>query len=463
MSGGKIAAHCVMQPDVLLIGGGLAGLSAAVQLTDAGHSIVLVERSPQCGGRARSFRDAITGEDVDNGQHIMMGCYHETLRYLERIGSRHLVDLQPPLRAHFRENGRAAGLLSALPLPPPLHALSALLRFELLTWHERMAVVRAARALLAAHPVADTKLQSQTVEEWLNEHSQPERCKRAFWNVLAIGMLNEQSAFASASLFVGTMQRILSGKRTDASIALPLAGLSRVLIEPAVAFLQSHGSEVMLSSSVESFSEENGRIRAAVLRGGRTIMPRAVISAVPFFALDSVANGFLLEQLPELRKAQTLLPAPIVSIHLWLDREIMEEEFAALLGSPIQWMFNTGKIQHLNRQGCHLSLVVSSAWREVEKERSVLAAMGLEEVRKVLPAARNASLIHSLVVKEKRATFSPRPGSERLRPSHLTAMENFFLAGDWTATGLPATIEGAVISGVTSANAAVEFLDRRLR
>ena len=463
MSGGRTAAHCVMQPDVLVIGGGIAGLTAAVQLIDAGHSIVLVERSPQCGGRARSFRDAVTGVDIDNGQHIMMGCYHETLRYLEHIGSRHLVDLQPLLRAHFRENGRAVGLLSALPLPPPLHALSALLRFDLLTWSERIAVVRAVRALLAANPAAETRLQSQTVEDWLNEHSQPERCRRIFWDVLAIGMLNEQSAFASASLFVGTMQRVLSGKRTDASIALPLAGLSRVLVEPAVAFLQSHGSEIVLSSTVESFGEENGKIRGAVLGGGRTITPRAVISAVPFFALDSVANGFLLERLPELRKAQTLLPAPIVSIHLWLDCEIMEEEFAALPGSPIQWVFNTGKIQPLNGQGSHLSLVVSGAWEEVEKEKSVLAAMGLEEVQKAFPAARNATLIHSVVIKEKRATFSPRPGSERLRPSHLTAVENFFLAGDWTATGLPATIEGAVVSGVASANAAVEFLNRRLR
>ena len=463
MSCGKIAARCVMQPDVLIIGGGLAGLSAAVQLTNAGHSIVIIERSPQCGGRTRSFRDAVTGEDVDNGQHIMMGCYHETLRYLECIGSRHLVAVQPPLRVHFCEQGGRAGWLSALPLPPPLHALLALLRFDLLAWSERIAVVRAARALLAANPATDTRLQSQTVEDWLNEHSQPKRCRKAFWDVLAIGMLNEQSAFASASLFVGTMQRILSGKRTDASIALLSAGLSRVLVEPAVAFLQSHGSEVMLSSTVESFSEENGEIRGAILAGGRTISPRAVISAVPFFALDSLANGFLLKRLPELHNAQTLLPAPIVSIHLWLDRGIMEEEFAALLGSPIQWVFNTGKIQHVNRQGCHLSLVVSGAWQEVEKERSVLAAMGLEEVQKVFPAARNASLIHSLVVKEKRATFSPRPGSERLRPSHLTAVENLFLAGDWTATGLPATIEGAVVSGVASANAAMEFLDRRLR
>jgi len=451
-----------MQPDVLIIGGGLAGLSAAVQLTEASHSVVLVERSPHCGGRARSFRDEVTGEDVDNGQHIMMGCYHETLRYLERIGSRHFIDIQPPLRAVFRENGRAAGLLLALPLPPPLHALSALLRFDLLTWPERMAIVRAARMLLAANPAVDTKLQSQTVEEWLNDHAQPERCRKAFWDVLSIGMLNEQSGYASASLFVSTIQRVLSGRRTDASIVLPLAGLSRILVDPAVAYLNLHGSEVVLSSTVESFGEENGRIRMAVMHGGRAILPRAVIIAVPFFALDSVANGFLLERLPALRKAETLLPAPIISIHLWLDREIMEEDFAALLGSPIQWVFNTGKIQQLKRRS-HLSLIVSGAWEDIEKEKSVLVAMGLEEVRKAFPAARNASLVHSLIIKEKRSTFSPRPGSEQLRPFHRTAIENLFLAGDWTATGLPATIEGAVVSGVTSANAAVEFLDRRLR
>ncbi|MCX6138419.1 MAG: hydroxysqualene dehydroxylase HpnE [Ignavibacteriales bacterium] len=447
-----------MTPDVLIIGGGLSGLSAALHLVDSGYSVHILEQSPQCGGRARSFRDPVTGDDVDNGQHILMGCYHETLRFIERIGTRRLISVQQPLRSVFREKNHLPHVLSALPLPAPLHALSALLRFHALNWSERMAAVRAAWALVLTDESQASHLQLLTVRQLLDSLGQPERCRTAFWDVLCVGMLNERSSVASASMFVRTLQRLLSGKRSDASIVLPCAGLSSVLVDPAIEALRKRGAQIETSSTVELFEESGGIIQKVVVTGGRELTPRAIISAVPFFALSVVGDGYLIDRLPSVRKAERLRPAPIVSVHLWFDRPVMREKFSAILNSPIQWAFNTGVIQRKKEEGSHLSLVISGAREEVEIEKEEIKAMAVRELGLIYPFARTARLIHSLVVKERRATFSPAPGTEELRPPSPTAIGNLFLAGDWTATQLPATIEGAILSGATSAAAVRNYL-----
>lgn len=442
--------------DVLVIGGGLAGLSAAVQLSSHGFSVTLIEQKQRLGGRTYSFSHAETGDEVDNGQHLMMGCYHATLKYLELIGKNGTVEIQKNLSIVFRNEGRPSSILHTSSLPAPFNVLSGLLRLQSLSFADRLALLRVGIQLIIRNPDTDPYLCSVTVAQWLQDLKQPETNKKYLWDIIAIGALNDSTERISAALFVKVLKSAFFGSRKNSSMVIPKKGLTPVLVDGAADMIVKKGGRILLNTSIRRIEQQNDTITSVELENGETIRPKAVISAVPYFDLPKIFPDPALIGLSGLDR---FISSPIITIHLWLDAHFMSEQFAALLDSPIHWVFNKSKIYGKEHEGLmYLALVVSGAHDLVEKEKEELTELAYRELKRFYPAAAVAKVIHSLVIKEKRATFSPTVGMEQFRPSHTTSVKNLFLAGDWTDTQLPATIEGAVQSGFDCAKLAEKRL-----
>lgn len=436
-----------MGKNVIVIGGGFAGLSAATELAAQGFQVTVLEGRQVLGGRAYSFKDPQTGDSVDNGQHLFMGCYYETQKFLERVGGMHRLRFQNNLSVDFvGDRGRKAKLF-CLPLPSPWHLLSGLLRLSTLSWADRARLYFVHKALKksAENP---QRYENVTVEQWLINAKQSERARRHLWDLITIATLNEDPKIASAAPFITVLAQAFFDKRTGSRLGISSVGLSELYVKAATSYLESRGGKVHAKSPVASLEIENGRVRSVQLRDGQRLSADWVISAV--------APGAFLKILPEnvrlgepiFQRAAQLKFAPIVSIHLWFDREISRSAFAGLLDTHIQWFFNKARIhESATTSKGYISLVISGAHSFVEWPEKKLLTMALEELRRLFPKAREAALVRSLVIKEHQATLSPAVGSEALRPEHRSPFENLLIAGDWTRTGLPATIESACLSG----------------
>ncbi len=442
-------------PDVLIIGGGLAGLTAGTHLTSRGRSVLLIEHKQRLGGRTYSFRHPETGDEVDNGQHLMMGCYHATLRYLRLTGRMDAVTVQDVLSIVFRHPDRPADTLRTLPLPAPLHVAGGLLRLKSLSFSERMSMLRVGAAILFTDPDADEYLSSRTVAQWLDELKQPEANKKFLWDIIAIGALNDSTEKISAALFVKVLRSAFLWRRRNAAMVIPKRGLSPALVEGGEQFIRSRGGTVRTETSLRSFAVSNGKITAVTLSDGSVISPAAVISAVPYFDIPKVFPDPAAVGLTHL---ESFVSSPIITVHLWLDAHCVPEPFAALIDSPFHWVFNKSLIYGADTDRLmYLSLVVSGAHALAAMEKEELVALAHQELQRFYPSAVLSNVIHSAVIKEKRATFSPSVGMERYRPSHRSPVTNLFFAGDWTDTKLPATIEGAVQSGEACAELCFEL------
>lgn len=443
--------------DALIIGGGLAGLSAAVELSSRGASVLLLEQRPHLGGRTYSFRDKKTADSVDNGQHLLMGCYHETRRYLDVIGSSHLAELQPNLRIDFIHAKKGNAALQCLPLPAPLHVLSGLLRLGTLTPVNRLRLLRLGVELLASSTTKEAELGPLTVDEWLKRCGQPEENRKYLWDIIAVGSLNDETSKVSALLFYRVLKTAFLGDRLNASLLVPRVGLSELLVHPAEKYLKQKGVVIRKGVEVEKIEGGSDGVTAVVCNGKRE-RARSYISAIPYYGFCSLvgSSSSLMRSLaPRLSRLSEFQSSPIITLHLWFDRQVMDRPFVAVLDSTIQWIFNKSALLGIRRKDQYLSLVISAASKIVGLSKERLVRLALKELSNLLPAAREARLIHSLVIKEKRATFSPVPEVLPLRPGTESGIPNFFLAGDWTDTGFPATIEGAVMSGTRAAEAAL--------
>lgn len=445
----------VHQPyEAIVIGGGLSGLSAAVELSNHGKTVLLLEQKQYLGGRTHSFIDETTGDIVDNGQHLMMGCYRETRNYLRTIGSDRLASLQSVLRIEFMDPWKGPSKLVAAPLPAPLHVLAGLLRLSNLSLVDRLRLLCVGKELFWTSVAKERVLDSLTVDEWLSSLGQSAQNKTYLWDTIAIGSLNDHPAKVSALLFFRVLRAAFMGTRDDSCLLVPQVGLSALFVDPAIEFIVQQGGEVRTGTRIESVITKDFRVEAVRTATGERLVARSYIQAVPFFDLPAMLTDASLVPIPP-----QYISTPIVSINLWFDRVVFEEEFAAVLNSNIQWIFNRTRLcdEYGGRatRGQHLSLVISGAERYVDLSKESIVQMALGDLRRVLPGTTEAVLVHSLVIKERRATFSPRPGMEAIRPDTKTKLDNMFLAGDWTNTGYPATIEGAVLSGRKAAEAAI--------
>jgi len=440
-------------PDVVVIGGGFAGLAAATALTAGGAKIVLLEARPHLGGRARSWVDPTTGGVVDNGQHLFMGCYDETLKFLERIGTRDRLALQPRLEIAMAERDGSVGWFRLARAPGPLDAILGLLGFPGLGWRDRLGLLRVARAarrsvrsgIPQGGAVGDDPLDRMTVAAWLAALGQSGEARRRLWDPLGIAVLNEIPEEAAASNFAAVLRLAFLGGVDRSGLGLSRVGLSDLYAEPAARYLKARGGEVRLRSPVLRLMLKGEGCAGVVLAGGERLPAGAVVAALP--------PRELLEILPPasgigtfLAGAGRLREQSIVSVYLWFGSRVTDLDFAGLLDCTWQWVFNRGAMAD-DAGTHHITLVRSAAGGFADRPKEAIVRSALDDLRACFPAARRAAPRHALVIKERRATVSLGPGSAALRPGFETPLPGLYLAGDWTATGLPATIEGAVLSG----------------
>jgi squalene-associated FAD-dependent desaturase len=437
-----------MTPDVIVIGAGFAGLSAAVTLAGNGARVLVLEARGRLGGRATAFDDRHTGERVDNGQHVLLGCYTETFAFLRDIGAADRVAVQPTLAVTMIDRRGRRTRLSCSALPAPFHLLSGVFDWEALSWADRLAVLRmrtpiaiARRELRpGAHAIAASP--GETVENWLVRNGQTARVREMLWEPLALAALNQHPAEAAAPPFARVLAEMFGTDAKAAALAVPTTPLDRLYTEPARTFIEQRGGDVRTGAAARI------RITAGRLDGvsaaGERWHPAAVVAAVPWYALPELFDGETAPLAPILERARQMRSSPIVTVNLWLDRPVMEEPFLGLPGRAMQWVFD--KRLAFGERASHLSLVSSGAAALVEWTNDDLIATAHREVVEALPAARRAQLVRATVVREPKATFSLAPG-QPARPGTATPIAGLFLGGDWIDTGLPATIESAVRSG----------------
>ena len=491
-------------PSVVVLGGGVAGISAALYLSEAGFKVTLVESRRFLGGRAFSFRDSRTGDAVDNGQHVITGGCTRFLDLLERVGARDRWFLQPRLYIKVRSRQGTAGALRTGMAPAPFHLLGSLLSYPHLPAADKLRVLTA----LVKAKLTDRwqpGLEAITFRDWLVERGQTERAIAAFWNVFVEPVLNDSVSDVSAAMGLMFVQEAMLKGYSDPNIGYPTGGLLPCLGEPARERLSALGCTLMLGAAVKRIVAEPGRrtpcqeaanptghrstgglypetvpggdgvwVAGVELGSGEMVTGDRYISALPRDVLGRVLPNET-AGMPAFSESGRIQQAPIVNVHLWYDRSVMEEDFCAFVDSPLQWVFNKGAVSGRpgpenvqpageGATGQRICVSMSAAWEYIDQPREELMQAVHEEFLAAFShkGARQEggppNLLHWSVVKQRNATIRCLPGVEELRPPSATPIPNLFLAGDWTKTGWPSTLEGAARSGFNAAQAVAASL-----
>ena len=436
------------QPTVAIAGGGLAGLAAACALADSNFCVTLFERRPYLGGRASSYEHPGTGEVVDNCQHVLFRVCTNLVEFYRRIGVEDKIRWFDEMT--FIEPGGRASVMHASPLPAPLHTAPSFLQFPFLNTKDKLAISRAIAALtLTSQP--DT---GRSFLDWCHRHGQTNNAIERFWKPILVSALSEDLDLMAISYAAQVVRESMKSPEAR-HMGVPTIPLTD-LYNRAGDYIRARHGDIQFRTALETFSPDSSQVQIRTSQGEGNYAH--LILALPFESLDRV-----LPQLPEaapLRENLTHFEhSPITGIHLWFDRQITDLDHAVLLDRTIQWLFHKSRLltargpASAESGGSYIELVVSSSKSLIDKSRAEIVDLALKEVREFFPAARAANLIKSTVIKEVHATYSPRPGIDAHRPNQSTAWPRVFLAGDFTATGWPATMEGAVRSGYLAAEA----------
>lgn len=435
--------------DVVVVGGGFAGLAAATLLAEQGAKVVLLEARPHLGGRARSWVDPVTGDVIDNGQHLLLGCCADALAFLDRIGTRDLVEFQARPEFPMVDPGGRIGRLRLPRGPAAIAAPAALLRYPGLDWRERLGLLRPAWSLLRG--ATPGGLDGETVAEWLTRLGQGSESRRRFWDPLALAILNDDPERAAASGLAAVLRRVVAAGVPGAAAGLSRVGLSDLYAEPAARWLRTRGAEVRTRAPVRRVLIAADHVGGVILADGERVESRAVIAAVPPRELfDLLPDG--LGGAGDTPPAGPWEEGAIVSVYFWFGAPITDAPFAGLVGGDWHWLFNRHRAA--GASGHAVTLVRSAAGAMASVPPGRLAHAALEELRRYFPESARLAPHRTLVIKERRATVSLRPGMLARRPGPRTGVRGLYLAGDWTATGLPATLESAAASGHAGARLA---------
>jgi squalene-associated FAD-dependent desaturase len=427
--------------NVLVVGGGLAGLATAVALAQRHIPVTILESKPRLGGRASSFVDPATGDTVDLCQHVAMGCCTEFLGFCETVGIRGLLRPQPALW-FMTPDGRTSRFAGD-PLPAPLHLFRSFVRMHTLTFGEKIGIARALRHLKTPTD------EDPPFSEWLAKHRQSPRMVDRFWGLVLTSALNETPDRVG---FRYARKVFVDGFLTDRrgfEVELPTVPLGRLYGPELASWLDKHGVHVRTGVGVRRFAVDTDRVTAVELRTGEIVRADAIVSAVPFERLGEML-GEAFRTNPYFANLEHLTHSPITSVHCWFDRPATELPHVVLVDCLGQWVFNRGK----TTDGEHyLQVVVSAARRLEEAGRDETERQVVAELRSLFPPLREATLKRVRAITDRVATFSAVPGVDRWRPVQKSPLAGFYVAGDWTLTGWPATMEGAVRSGNLAAAA----------
>ena len=424
-------------PTAVVVGGGLAGMAAAAALHAAGAHVTLLESRRALGGRAGSFTDPASGEELDNCQHVLLGCCTNLLDLYDRLNVRHLIRFEPTIR--FRAaGGKRYGLTRTRGVPAPSHLSVSFAAFGILTIKEKAAYARAMLAMLRLGKSGRAKLADVPFGDWLDQHRQPESLVRKMYDPVLVGALNEDCRKCSATYAIQVFQDAMLAHAKGYVVGIPTVPLSRLY--------DTHPCpDVRLGARVDSLVYAGKTVTGVRLAGGEVLPADAVVLATNHHAVrrwvpDDVAD----ERFAGLDQLQSV---PILGVHLLFDRPVLSDSHAALIDGPLQWLFRK------DAEGRAIAGVISAAREWVGRDKTESLAAFTAQVNAAL--GTDAQLVRGTIVVEKRATFAPLPGVDRLRPSQSPpagGIDNLFLAGDYTLTGWPATMEGAVRGGYLAAD-----------
>jgi squalene-associated FAD-dependent desaturase len=445
-------------PSVAIVGGGLAGLASACALAESGLHVTLFERRPYLGGRASSYEHPGTGETIDNCQHVLLGCCTNLIDFYHRTGVEQKIRWYD--RLTFLEPGGRASHIQPSFLPAPLHTAPAFLKARCLNLADKISIAAGMAALAPLTP-SDS---GESFLTWLRRYQQTDRAIARFWKTVLVSALNEDMDRVSVPYAAQVVRESFLKSPAAGRMGVPTVPLTE-LYNAAGSYLETRGGKVEYRANVDSFRAEFSGVKLS--RGGEEANFDFVVLAVPFDALGRMLPRTTAAD-PLRQTLDRFKTSPITGIHLWFDRQITDLDHAVLLDRTIQWMFHKSKLlappanghrRDLNAEkpiravetGSYVELVVSSSKALVDKSKQDIVDLAVAELGEFFPVAREAKLVKSTVIKEVHATYSPAPGVEVFRPHAETVWPRVFLAGDWTATGWPATMEGAVRSGYAAA------------
>lgn len=447
-----------------MIGGGLAGLSAGVALAEAGYRVRLLEKRPHLGGRAASYV-LPGGEHVDNCQHVTLGCctnLEDFYRRADAAGKIRFYD-----RLLFAAPDGRRGFMTSSMLPPPLHMAPSFARFPLLGWVDKFRIAQALLTIARSggHPAdlspgnfspgnVSNDAGGVTMLAWLQKHRQTGNAIRRFWEVILVSALDEDLDRTDARHGMAVFWKAFLSTRAGYRVGIPRVPLGE-LYDGCSEVIRRRGGEVLLRAGVRGFRVSGRRVEGIDREDGSVETADYYLAAVPQDILPELLPADVVEREPVFSNLRHLRTSPITGVHLWFDRTVMTEPFLTLVDSTVQWVFNKTKLYggRAENGGQYLQLVISASYSLLPRSRQEIIALCLDELRGVLPEIREAILVKGTVVKETSATFSPSPGSDQWRPLQKSPLASLYLAGDWTATGWPSTMEGAVRSGYLAAEA----------
>ena len=440
------------RPSVVVVGGGLAGLAAGVEAADRGAAVTLLERRPRLGGATWSFEHR--GISFDNGQHVFMRCCEAYRWFLERIGSAADVHLQSRLDVPVLRPGGPVGAIRRTRGPAPLHLLAALATYPHLSRRRRLAVIRAALALRRLDP-ADATLDRLTFGEWLAARGQDSATVASFWDLIVLPTVNVPAAEASLKLAAMVFRTGLLSRSDAADIGWATVPLSVLHGQAARRTLEAAGGEVRTGAAVRGVRSGPAGRPVVDIEGGH-LEADAVVVAVPH---DAAAGLLPPGSVAGQDRLGELGTSPIVNVHLVYDRAVTELPMAAAVGSDVEYVFDHTAAGGLDDGRQCLTISLSAAQRHIGRRSADLVEHFSAELARLLPAVAGARLTESMVTRERAATFVGAPGSHALRATGRTALPGVFLAGAWCDTGWPATMEGAVRSGLDAAQLAAEYAE----
>ncbi len=440
--------------DVVVVGGGLAGLTAALDLAEAGVRTTLIERRPYVGGKTFSFQDHEANVELDNGQHIYLRCCTAYRALIDRLGLHEQVRLQSRLKLPVLDpaSGKRAAIESWPSwLPPPLNLAASIVRLPHISWREKLLLGRAILPIWRMGAKGRRRLDDVSFGDWLLQHGQSQRVIDRFWDLIVLPICNDRCGAVSARQAIMVFQVGLLADAHAADIGVATVGLSHIA-DRALARFREAGGRARLGVSVEAVDADGARATGVRLRNDERIPASAVLLALPPTQAVALLPADWRAQAGFAQLAQFEY-APIVNVHLHWDRPVMDDDFVVVLDPAVQYVFNRSRILGIEGPGQWLACSLSGAHDETTLPQSTLAEAAIAGIRRAFPRAQQAEVLHWRVVKEPEATFRPRPGSAARRAGAQTSVPNLLLAGAWTDTEWPATMESAVRSGHAAATA----------